>query len=270
MEITINFIQELDVLLDIKGSCGDSSEGLVYLIFEDVDIASRWTFDGISFATDRTIENLPAGEYLIQLLVEEECLYEYSFEIPTFSLPQISINFEQPCNDDEAGKIHVSTAESIGILKLNDEIYEVNQWIDNIVPGEYQVEFHDENGCKVYELIDLSVRSPLIVSFNHVDNECGQESVILRPEVMSFAGSLRISWQDGSENLVYRADRSGTYTVKIEEDFAEVEHTWMFISSRIVALNFLRFLMSLPREVPHLTTASMPCHPSMQKYWIFP
>jgi gliding motility-associated-like protein len=147
-----------------------TSGGSGYLKFE-------WSGPGNFKAFTPTIENLTPGDYQLTITDENGC--QTLTEVVTIKQPEpLSITpkvkenngFEISCYGANDGQIALNISGGSGIYRVNwsgpEGFYSNQTAVNYLLPGNYEVNVKDENGCEISERFSIKEPEPLSINLN--------------------------------------------------------------------------------------------------------
>jgi gliding motility-associated-like protein len=220
-------VSEPNLTITPFGTCENTEEGFVVVSGFTFSVNWSTSIDGLHF-NDSIMEfrNLSAGSYTVFMMIDEQCLYEYPFEIQEFVQPDLVTEYIDACPGENDGMIKIASTTNSAMLTINNVEANNNEWIANLTPGWYTIEVTDSTECSALAEIQIVEKDILEVVFPEIFTDCSTESVVLMPEILKHAGSYQIQWQDGSLRNQFIASQSGAYHVTVSDACSTVEKLW--------------------------------------------
>ena len=221
-ELTVSSYEEaisLEALVD-NVDCpnvkGDDSGAIVLLAFgTGIEYTATWTGPNGYSADGIFIENLVAGTYEVELETGcgETASGSFDVNVPT----SISINAEADnatCEASSNGSINLIVSGATDPYEYfwtgPNGFFTEDQDPSDLVPGTYQVQVTDDNGCEFMQNVALSFDEDFQFSLGADATICQNEDYFL-----TGPAGYDYDWQDGSANQFFIVDGSsldpGTY-----------------------------------------------------------
>ncbi len=106
---------------------------------------------------------------------------------------------------------------------LDGGAFSGNAVYEGLPAGPHSVQVMDAHGCLASQNIDIQAFPPLEITMKDYVLPCGEQSVTLRPTLLSHAGPVSWEWPGGWKKPWYQAKQAGVYLVKISDDCATEE-----------------------------------------------
>lgn len=165
------------------------------------DATVSYRINSGALQTEPRFENLSAGVYEVEAIVDDECFRTLSIAIQNEDGLGIDLDLtESDCNSS-TGKINIQTSNSVGTVtyKLDDQGAVNNPEFTNLSPGTYQITVADDN-CEIQQDVIIKSNVSLAVVKDITDSNCataachgGSVDPDLRQEdnIVSFANRIR-------------------------------------------------------------------------------
>ncbi len=161
-----------------------------------------------SLQTDPRFENLSAGVYAVEAVVDEECFRTLSVTIQNEDGLGISLDLTESDCGTATGKINIQANNSVGTLtfKLDGGAEVSNSEFSNLSPGTYQITVADDN-CEIQQEVIIKSNVTLAVIKDITDSNCataachgGSVDPDMREEdnIISFANRIRARTSEGT------------------------------------------------------------------------
>lgn len=203
-------------------SCGEANGSIDIVATTTAGV--QYSLDGLNYQAESFFDNLPAGEYEIYILDEDDCPYDDDAIVGPSSPPAFDVitSFADYCNDGN-GQILVNGSGGTGELTyfLNGATSSANGVFDMLNPGEYTLELIDEAGC-VVNAETIVESGPLLLIDDLVIEDLTCENT---------GGIIQLSASGGNGQLIYRLDglipriigtypnlTAGTYELSVTDD----------------------------------------------------
>ncbi len=102
------------------------------------------------------------------------------------------------------------------LYSLDGLNFQAEPTFENLPGGAHEVWLQDADGCTYSQEVTIPVTERLEILSENYLLPCGEESIVLRPQVWS-GEPLAWRWQDGSGKQWFRADEAGIFKVEISD-----------------------------------------------------
>lgn len=217
--------------VELKHTCIDEESGAITI--ENINNEDLlYSLDGSPFSQEFSFENLPAGQYIIEIQNEFGCTYGRSASILETPLPVLNLEVDNSCYDQDNGTLMIETEQSNDVLINGETTQEF--FVDNLIPGEYSIIVKDSIGCEAQDFITIDELPILDVFVPTFDLDCYENEVTIIPEIRSSSGTVEYQWHNGSTEKQLTSISSGNHSVTISDDCSVVEYEWdLSISAQI-------------------------------------
>lgn len=157
-------------------SCYDVSDGSAKISISggSIPYVIEWQ-DG---QNEPIATNLPSGLANVQVTDDSNCISFVDIDIPappTISIEEIQLT-NPLCYGEATGAITIYATGGTGILYYNWIGGIVDQTIEDLEAGEYQIEIIDENSCTYEEIITLEQPDSISVNYEITPPSCSQSA----------------------------------------------------------------------------------------------
>ncbi len=169
-------VNELELELELGGttapSCFSLADGAIEIIIDNGIPPYQYDFNlGAGFQSSNTLDNIPAGTYIIDVLDGNLC--EGRFEIIVSEPPPISVTLDAvdvSCSGAGDGTITAIPDGGVGNYTYSWNNGETTATISNLEPGTYSVTVLDGNDCDISEQVTIIEPGELFVDVTEVIN----------------------------------------------------------------------------------------------------
>ena len=199
-EITVTELAE--VAVNITGDndiCADESTIL--------DAGNFESYDWSTGANSQTISVEAAGNYTVQIIDQNGCTGEDTFEVIEYDPIVFEISGDENFCFNQSTTLDAGAFESY--MWSNGE---VTQTINVGMTGTYTVEVTDQNGCTETDEITVNELPELTIDLGEDISLCANESTTLN------AGAYEsYLWSTGEETQSINVAQTGTYTLEVTD-----------------------------------------------------
>ncbi|MFN2395616.1 MAG: T9SS type A sorting domain-containing protein, partial [Bacteroidales bacterium] len=211
---------------DCSGSSGiiaifseDPEASYVYTLINDENGVIVEDPDGGDDSPDFLVEGLPAGQYYISVLSEDECERILTLEVSDAGAPEITANITTiSCHGEDDGAIDVTVNGGTNPQFLwNDEDESTTPGITNLSAGLYTLQVTDD-GCFGMESFEIIEPDPLLANATIEHIVCANEeqgSIYL--QTLGGTAPYTYIWSNGVSNLNLLDVQGGDYTITITD-----------------------------------------------------
>ena len=181
----------------------------------DADFNNIISFDGLV-----TFDNLPAGDYVVEVIDDNACVSTCSFTIegPQCDFSISSTHTDATCFDIFDGTISLTIPMDNAPFNIiwSDTTYNGEQNLTNLSSGIYEVTVTDAIGCTDSTMVTI-IRPDSIGVIIATANAtiCAKDSTqlsIIAPDATKYA------WSTGDSIETITVDETGSYSVTIEDE----------------------------------------------------
>ncbi len=180
-------------------NCAGDNNGLITIEVMDGEPIYRYSIDGgntfiENTNSEYTFENVGAGDY--NIVVEDGLGCEVSFASLTITEPlPISIEIEttQTCLESTNGSIDITPSGGTGAYTYFWETGSVDEDIDQLAAGSYDLTVTDANACMFSTTIPVTEFTPIEVSLGDNQIISASDSIQLMPDVNTME-DFTFSW----------------------------------------------------------------------------
>ncbi len=209
------------VLPAIEPSCFGFSDG--QLIVEPIRGTAPYQFNfGRGFVAQNVLEDIPAGQYTVQVRDANGCDSQFSIEVEQPDSLQLALQRQNiSCNGLLDGSIQSQVAGGVGGYLFRWSNGENTQQINNLAAGSYTLILQDANGCERSEQITIIEPAPINLALVSVaDAICpGEATGVIVVEADGGTTPYEFS-ADGinfSQNSALGGLRANTYQVVVRD-----------------------------------------------------
>jgi hypothetical protein len=203
----------------ITNACYNSNNGAI-----DLDVSGgtpTYSYNWSNGPTTQDINNLTAGTYYITVIDNNLCISVDS-AIITEAPSEISINYistDVLCNGGNTGSIDLDISGSVPPYIYNWSNGSSTQDIDNLIIGTYYITVTDSFGCIAIDSITINEPSPLMISFNVIDDSTGNCLGKISAVVSGGTPTYHYNWYDPQLQTTATADSlcGGYYMVAVTD-----------------------------------------------------
>ena len=210
--------------INSEASCSNASNGSLSINTPD-GAGSQYTLNG-QVSTTPVFDNLPSGNFTIQILDPNNCTLELEASIDVHPIQTLDLALEAPCPSETNGSIQISNHHSGMSFNLNGTDLGPDPSIEDLPQGSHLLLVTDQNACTQSYLVDLEEADQLDVVFEDIIMDCTIEELVLQPTVMNSEGDVQYTWSSGTSSPELRVSESGNYTVEVEDKCNIEEHVY--------------------------------------------
>ena len=128
-----------------------------------------------------SVENLPVGDYTVQLVNHQNISKTQKVSIPQFSSFQINAEtsnyngFEISCEDETDGSIQVKVNNGKPPYSFVWNTGSTENSLNNLTVGNYKLTITDANNCTDILALDLAASNSLIIDYQSVSPKCFED-----------------------------------------------------------------------------------------------
>ncbi len=216
---TCAFNSSIDNLVDV--SCNGGSDGSITVSGTDGQAPYTFTLDGSTQASG-TFTGLPAGNYTLQILDDNNCGSSQSFSIiePT-ALSLATSSSPISCNSAGDGSAFVSVTGGTPNYSYSwdDPSGQTTATASNLDGGNYSVTVTDDNGCTAISSVNIIEPTALTLSLVGTDVDCnGAANGMVVATASGGTSTLTYDWSGTIQTTPTITGLSGgIYTVTITD-----------------------------------------------------
>jgi len=145
-------------------SCKNTDNG--ELNIQSTELGLTYSIDGINFSNNVNFPNLPAGNYTLEVMNENNCIYSFPYTIQEVLDPVAIMDANNSCPQLSTGTIEITTSE-IGLNYSIDGVNFTNSnSFTNLPAANYDVTIMNSNGCTYIYNIDVTESQEPSISFD--------------------------------------------------------------------------------------------------------
>lgn len=194
---------ELNIVPSIQGvSCTGESDGSI-----SIDIIGGTGNYSISWSNGNnstSIDNLSTGEYSVNIIDENGCLGEATFNVPESNPININIfKSDISCNGLSDGSAQASISGGTAPYELSWSNNQTGPNISDLESGQYTLEVQDANACSASESINIIEPSLMSANISVLANEsCAGGDGSLAVNVLGGTPGYTVTWNTGAQGMV--------------------------------------------------------------------
>ncbi len=225
-ELTFVIENEATPLLsyDLTKTCSGVASGQIDI--DDLGSGFLYTIDNGTLSTDRIFSDLAEGNYDIQVQSQLGCIYDFNATIESHPEITAEIMAEESCPGMSNGIILLEDIDNDLLLSIDGINYVTEDIIGDLDVNMYQVYVKDANDCVSELSLTVGEAAPLELSFEDYVTDCGTESLILEPTLISSAGDVEYTWNTGDDMSSISIDESNVYSVEISDECSSEFYEW--------------------------------------------
>lgn len=226
LQFTLTEPPPLEITQQIKmPTCNGGQDGALSVQGSGATPPFEYRFPGESvFTSINSIQNIPVGDYSVELRDKNNCLYDTLIPVRELELildPNVVAVTMPSCFGYADGNIEVRIDNGLPpyLYNWNDgQGFRGANSLQQVRSGSYQIEVVDANLCRGNFLFDVKDFDLVGVQAAIQDVSCfggtdGQTELL----GTGGAGGYRYFWQNGSEQATRDRLAAGTYSVRIED-----------------------------------------------------
>ena len=195
----------IDNLTPVNPSCG-ASDGSITVTVSGQITGLEFSIDGgLTFQSSNVFSNLPAGDYTIQAIDDNNCLEIATVTLTSANAPTInSITPTDASCGAADGTIAINASGGSGTLQYsidNGVTFVSASTFNSLAAGNYDIVVEDAGGCQANGTTTIAtLNGPVINSITPTDANCGASD-----------GTIAINASGGSGTLQYSIDNGVTF-----------------------------------------------------------
>ncbi|HLP54283.1 MAG TPA: PKD domain-containing protein [Fluviicola sp.] len=195
----------IDNLTPVNPSCG-ASDGTITVTVSGQTTNLQFSIDGgVTFQSSNVFSNLPAGNYTIQAIDDNNCLETETITLTNSNAPVInSITPTDASCGASDGTIAINASGGSGALEYsidNGATFVSGSTFNSLGAGNYDIVVQDASGCQATATATIAnANAPVINSITPTDASCGASD-----------GTIAINASGGSGALEYSIDNGVTF-----------------------------------------------------------
>jgi len=184
----------------------------------------EFSTSGSDFSSGLEIFDLEAGDQILYIQNQQNCIFEVDFSIQELGDFSIDFNAEKACIGLQNG-----TIELLGNSNLNYSLdggsFQAENIYTDLAAGDYIVTAVDENGCTDELEISIAETQPIDIEFSEPDINCSTIEVELS-SIVDDPSQVSFEWNTGESSESIVVNQSGLYEVIIDDGCTTREKEW--------------------------------------------
>ena len=180
---------------------------------------SPYTYQWSNGETTQDINNLTEGTYTVIVTDSNGCtIYDTIVLTEPTDIIFSTTNTNILCHGDSTGSIDLSVIGGVSPYTYQWSNGETTQDINNLTEGTYSVIITDSNGCTVYDTIELTEPTEIILSSTNTNILChGDSTGSIDLSVTGGVSPYTYQWSNGETTQDINNLTEGTYTVIVTD-----------------------------------------------------
>lgn len=176
--------------------------------------------------TENTAQHLTAGSYIITVTDDNGCTAQKEIDITEPEELELDVtNIKNPsCYASANGEIEINATGGVHpyVYTWNTTPPTIDNQIDNLPAGNYEVTVEDANGCTQTEVIELIAPDEITIQIEEIQHVLcyGQETGSITVSVAGGTPDYTYQWNDPLNQTTSTATQlaAGTYTVIVTDE----------------------------------------------------
>jgi gliding motility-associated-like protein len=215
----------IDNLAPVNPSCG-ASDGTITVTVSGQITGLQFSIDGgVTFQSSNVFNNLPAGNYTIQAIDDNNCLETGTITLTNGNAPVInSITPTAASCGASDGTIVINASGGSGALQYsidNGVTFVSGSTFNNLAAGNYDIVVEDAGGCQANGTTTITnANAPVINSITPTDASCGAADGTIVINASGGSGALQYSIDNGVtfvSGSTFNSLAAGTYDIVVED-----------------------------------------------------
>ena len=215
----------IDNLTPVNPSCG-ASDGSITVTVSGQITGLEFSIDGgLTFQSSNVFSNLPAGDYTIQAIDDNNCLEIATVTLTSANAPTInSITPTDASCGAADGTIAINASGGSGTLQYsidNGVTFVSASTFNSLAAGNYDVIVEDAGGCQANgTTIIATLNGPVINSITPTDASCGAADGTIAINASGGSGTLQYSIDNGVTFVsasTFNSLAAGNYDIVVED-----------------------------------------------------
>ncbi|MFK7774362.1 MAG: S8 family serine peptidase [Saprospiraceae bacterium] len=193
------------VVSETSIDCNGNNNGAVVIESSGGNSPFTYSFNGGTYSSSNTFENLAAGVYEVATLDNNLC--EHSFSVTVTEPPVLEMTVETQvditCFGENDGLIELSGQGGTGDLtyQINNQGFQNNPVFSNLPQGTHNLEVMDENGCITSSSVEISEPQEIQIALtNQINASCANSNGAITINVSGGVGTPTINFNGNSVN----------------------------------------------------------------------
>ena len=186
----------------------------------------NWTLNGSPFSVDEDLENLGPGEYVISVTDDRNCgpiIQTFTIVEPDVLDVTLDTKTDVLCFGDSTGAIAINVVG--GRLDYEfawtgpNAFTSINQNIDNLVAGIYNVTVTDDSNCTATLEVEIIQNTEITIDVTTTEIECygDNDGSITINSISGGVGPYQVAWSNLGTGNSQNNLTGGTYTIIITD-----------------------------------------------------
>ncbi len=178
-----------------------------------------YSIDGLHFQVSNQFNNLVAGNYTITAKDSAGMTATASAILTDQPAPQVSVATAPASCTNTNGSIRISTKGGTSPFQFsidNGQTWHTDSIFNNLDSTRYFTIIRDANACLVSDTVQLTAYPTPSVFIGNDTTVCTGDTILLTiPQQAGYS----YAWQDSSRGNLYRVTTTGTYTLKVTNQY---------------------------------------------------
>lgn len=162
--------------------------------------------------------NVASGPYTLELTGDDNCSYEYQFNLSDNGTLLLDSDIEnESCIDAENGSIDLIVDGGTPNFTYSWNTGQSSEDISNLAPGDYTVTVNDASNCSAVETFTVEEAVPLSINVEITDENCGDKEGAINITVNGGIEPYDFVWSNGETSEDIDELEQGEYTVIITD-----------------------------------------------------
>ena len=204
-EVTSNFTEP---------DCGMSNGEIDITVSNFTPTDYLWT----NTETTEDITDLSSGTYSVNITGDDGCDYDYDFNLSSNgSLVLEATSEPETCPNADNGSIDLTITGGTEPFTFNWDSGQTNEDIADLIPGDYTITVSDNANCTGVETFSVTPATPIFVTSNITDENCGDEEGIIDITVSGGVEGYTFLWSNGETTEDIDELAQGEYSLTVTD-----------------------------------------------------
>ena len=168
--------------------------------------------------TTEDISDLSSGSYSVNITGDTGCDYDYDFNLSSNGSLILSATSEpETCPGSNNGSIDLTVTGGTEPITYNWNSGQTSQDISELTPNDYTVTVSDNNGCAGVETYTIVPATPIFVTADITDENCGDQEGIIDITVSGGVENYSYLWTTGETTEDINELAQGEYSVSLTD-----------------------------------------------------
>ena len=218
MSFEVEFSLEIEVdVLEVNPTCGEDNGEIQLQIFNALN--PRVSIDQGPYQNTDVFQDLPAGQYLIDIIDDNNCEWIGNIELNDQSAISYSIATSDATCIDPFGSIIIETSGGIPpyLYSLDNGPFQSENRFDNLLPQNYLISVKDANDCMKTENVQISDLNTLTAEAIISPTTCGKKDGQIEIRVSGGLPPYSYSFNGApySDEFIFTQLSSNTYNASV-------------------------------------------------------